>query len=219
MSLESAFRVLIVDDHPIVRQGLRRLIDQEEDLSVCGEAEDVKEARDAIQALSPDAVILDISLKNSDGVDLLKELRIRRLKTPVLVLSMHDESIYAERLLSAGANGYIMKQEASDRFLAALREVLSGGIYVSDAVRSKIANAAATEDVVDDPIARLSNRELQVFNLIGQGLSTREIADKLNLSVKTIESHRLTIKEKLNIDSATQLVRYAVRWTEGETSP
>ena len=219
MSLESAFRVLIVDDHPIVRQGLRRLIDQEEDLSVCGEAEDVKEARDAIEALSPDAVILDISLKNSDGVDLLKELRIRRLKTPVLVLSMHDESIYAERLLSAGANGYIMKQEASDRFLAALREVLSGGIYVSDAVRSKIANAAATEDVVDDPIARLSNRELQVFNLIGQGLSTREIADKLNLSVKTIESHRLTIKEKLNIDSATQLVRYAVRWTEGETSP
>ena len=219
MSLESAFRVLIVDDHPIVRQGLRRLIDQEEDLSVCGEAEDVKEARDAIQALSPDAVILDISLKNSDGVDLLKELRIRRLKTPVLVLSMHDESIYAERLLSAGANGYIMKQEASDRFLAALREVLSGGIYVSDAVRSKIANSAATEDVVDDPIARLSNRELQVFNLIGQGLSTREIADKLNLSVKTIESHRLTIKEKLNIDSATQLVRYAVRWTEGETSP
>ena len=219
MSLESAFRILIVDDHPIVRQGLRRLIDQEEDLSVCGEAEDVKEARDAIQALSPDAVILDISLKNSDGVDLLKELRIRRLKTPVLVLSMHDESIYAERLLSAGANGYIMKQEASDRFLAALREVLSGGIYVSDAVRSKIANSAATEDVVDDPIARLSNRELQVFNLIGQGLSTREIADKLNLSVKTIESHRLTIKEKLNIDSATQLVRYAVRWTEGETSP
>ncbi len=219
MSLESVFRVLIVDDHPIVRQGLRRLIDQEEDLSVCGEAEDVKEARDAIQALSPDAVILDISLKNSDGVDLLKELRIRRLKTPVLVLSMHDESIYAERLLSAGANGYIMKQEASDRFLAALREVLSGGIYVSDAVRSKIANSAATEDVVDDPIARLSNRELQVFNLIGQGLSTREIADKLNLSVKTIESHRLTIKEKLNIDSATQLVRYAVRWTEGETSP
>ncbi len=219
MSLESAFRVFIVDDHPIVRQGLRRLIDQEEDLSVCGEAEDVKEARDAIQALSPDAVILDISLKNSDGVDLLKELRIRRLKTPVLVLSMHDESIYAERLLSAGANGYIMKQEASDRFLAALREVLSGGIYVSDAVRSKIANSAATEDVVDDPIARLSNRELQVFNLIGQGLSTREIADKLNLSVKTIESHRLTIKEKLNIDSATQLVRYAVRWTEGETSP
>ncbi len=219
MSLESAFRVLIVDDHPIVRQGLRRLIDQEEDLSVCGEAEDVKEARDAIQALSPDAVILDISLKNSDGVDLLKELRIRRLKTPVLVLSMHDESIYAERLLSAGANGYIMKQEASDRFLAALREVLSGGIYVSDAVRSKIANSAATEDVVDDPITRLSNRELQVFNLIGQGLSTREIADKLNLSVKTIESHRLTIKEKLNIDSATQLVRYAVRWTEGETSP
>ncbi len=219
MSIESVYRVLIVDDHPIVRQGLKRLIDQEEDLSVCGEAEDVKEARNAIQAMSPDAVILDISLKNSDGVDLIKELRLRRIKTPILVLSMHDESIYAERLLSAGANGYIMKQEASDQFLVALRDVLAGDIYVSDAIRDKMARAAAAEDAVADPISRLSNRELQVFNLIGQGLSTREIADKLNLSVKTIESHRLTIKDKLNIDSAMQLVRYAVRWTEGQTGP
>lgn len=219
MSIESAYRILIVDDHPIVRQGLKRLIDQEEDLSVCGEAEDVKEARNAIEAMSPDAVILDISLKNSDGVDLIKELRLRRIKTPVLVLSMHDESIYAERLLSAGANGYIMKQEASDQFLAALRGVLSGDIWVSNAVREKMAKSAAAEDAVADPISRLSNRELQVFNLIGQGLSTREIAGKLNLSVKTIESHRLTIKDKLNIDSATQLVRYAVRWTEGQTGP
>ncbi len=219
MSIESVYRVLIVDDHPIVRQGLKRLIGQEEDLSVCGEAEDVKEARNAIQAMSPDAVILDISLKNSDGVDLIKELRLRRIKTPILVLSMHDESIYAERLLSAGANGYIMKQEASDQFLVALRDVLAGDIYVSDAIRDKMARAAAAEDAVADPISRLSNRELQVFNLIGQGLSTREIADKLNLSVKTIESHRLTIKDKLNIDSAMQLVRYAVRWTEGQTGP
>ena len=219
MSIESAYRILIVDDHPIVRQGLRRLIDQEEDLSVCGEAEDVKEARNAIEAMSPDAVILDISLRNSDGVDLIKELRLRRIKTPVLVLSMHDESIYAERLLSAGANGYIMKQEASDQFLVALRGVLAGDIYVSNAVRGKMVKAAAAEDAVADPISRLSNRELQVFNLIGQGLSTREIAEKLNLSVKTIESHRLTIKDKLNIDSATQLMRYAVRWTEGQTDP
>ena len=219
MSIESAYRILIVDDHPIVRQGLRRLIDQEEDLSVCGEAEDVKEARNAVEAMSPDAVVLDISLRNSNGVDLIKELRLRRIKTPVLVLSMHDESIYAERLLSAGANGYIMKQEASDQFLVALRGVLAGDIYVSNAVRDKMVKAAAAEDAVADPISRLSNRELQVFNLIGQGLSTREIAEKLNLSVKTIESHRLTIKDKLNIDSATQLMRYAVRWTEGQTDP
>ena len=179
----------------------------------------MKEARNAIEAMSPDAVILDISLRNSDGVDLIKELRLRRIKTPVLVLSMHDESIYAERLLSAGANGYIMKQEASDQFLVALRGVLAGDIYVSNAVRGKMVKAAAAEDAVADPISRLSNRELQVFNLIGQGLSTREIAEKLNLSVKTIESHRLTIKDKLNIDSATQLMRYAVRWTEGQTDP
>ncbi len=210
-------QVFVVDDHPIVRQGLVQLIEQEPDLEVCGEAADVKEARMALAKVTPDIVILDLSLRDSDGLELVKDIRSKYDQLPVLILSMHDESIYAERLLSAGANGYIMKQAAADQLLVAVRRVLSGGIYVSEKVGASMIErfAVAGRSQSADPIDRLSNRELQVLNLIGRGKTTREIADNLNLSVKTIESHRQRIKKKLNLTTAPQLVQFAVNWYGG----
>lgn len=213
--------VLIVDDHPIVRQGLRRLIEQEEDLSVCGEAETARDARTAIKELNPDVVIVDISLKQGDGIELVRDTRAHHPALPLLVLSMHDETIYAERMLSAGANGYIMKQAASDQFLVALRRVLDRGIYVSEAVGNSMIRkfAAGGSYISTNPIDRLSNRELQILHMIGKGLSTREAADALNLSVKTVESHRQRIKRKLNLTTGAQLVQYAVNWFAGRDVP
>jgi DNA-binding NarL/FixJ family response regulator len=210
-------RVLIVDDHPIVRQGLRRLIDQEEDLSVCGEAETVRDARAAIKELNPDAIIVDISLKQGDGIELVRDARAHYPTLPILVLSMHDETIYAERMLSAGANGYIMKQAASEQFLVAVRRVLEGGIYVSEAVGNSMIQkfASGGSYISSNPIDRLSNRELQILHLIGKGSSTRETAEALNLSIKTVESHRQRIKRKLNLTTGAQLVQYAVNWFSG----
>lgn len=208
-----ASRILIIDDHPIVRKGLVQLLAQEPDLAVCGEAACVREARAGLERLRPDAVILDLSLRDSDGLELIKEIRAKYDQMPVLVLSMHDETIYAERLLSAGANGYIMKQAAGDQLIAALRRVLAGGIYVSERIgASMIERFAAVRKHVTDPIERLSNREVQVLNLIGRGKSTREIASDLSLSVKTIESHRQRIKKKLSLDSSPRLVQFAVNW-------
>jgi DNA-binding NarL/FixJ family response regulator len=206
--------VFLVDDHPIVRQGLVQLIEQESDLRVCGQAADVKEARASLAKMLPDIVILDLSLRDSDGLELVKDIRSKYEHLPVLILSMHDESIYAERLLSAGANGYIMKQAAADQLLTAVRRVLAGGIYVSDRVGASMIERFAVSGRVRsaDPIARLSNRELQVLNLVGRGKTTREIAGTLNLSVKTVESHRQRIKKKLNLTTAPQLVQFAVNW-------
>src|SRR5579871_6838363 len=204
-------RVLIVDDHPIVRQGLRRLIDQEEDLAVW------REAKAAIRELKPEVVIVDISLKQGDGIELVKDARAHFPSLPILVLSMHDETIYAERMLSAGANGYIMKQAASDQFLVALRRVLEGGIYVSEVVGNSMIQKFASGGayISANPIDRLSNRELQILHMIGRGLSTRQAAEALNLSVKTVESHRQRIKRKLNLATGSQLVQYAVNWFSG----
>lgn len=216
-SKKRARRVLIVDDHPIVRQGLRRLIDQEDDLSVCGEAETVRDARTAIKDLNPDAIIVDISLKQGDGIELVRDARAHYPTLPILVLSMHDETIYAERMLSAGANGYIMKQAASEQFLVAVRRVLEGGIYVSEAVGNSMIQkfASGGSYISSNPIDRLSNRELQILHLIGKGSSTRETAEALNLSIKTVESHRQRIKRKLNLTTGAQLVQYAVNWFSG----
>ena len=213
-------RVLIVDDHPIVRQGLRRLIEQEDDLTVCGEAETTREAKAAIRELKPDVVIVDISLKQGDGIELVKDARAHYAQLPILVLSMHDETIYAERMLSAGANGYIMKQAASDQFLVALRRVLEGGIYVSELVGNSMIQKFASGGayISANPIDRLSNRELQILHMIGRGLSTRQAAEALNLSVKTVESHRQRIKRKLNLSTGSQLVQYAVNWFSGRES-
>jgi DNA-binding NarL/FixJ family response regulator len=212
-----ARRVLIVDDHPIVRQGLCRIMESEEDLTVCGEAETARDARTAIKELNPDVVIADLSLKQGDGIELVRDIRAHYPQLPILVLSMHDETIYAERMLSAGANGYIMKQAASEQFLISLRRVLDGGIYVSEAVGNNMIEKFATggASVSANPIDRLSNRELQIVHMIGKGMSTRETAHSLNLSIKTVESHRQRIKRKLNLTTGTQLVQYAVNWFTG----
>ncbi len=217
MLKKNARRILIVDDHPIVRQGLRRLMENEEDLSVCGEVETARDARIAIKELNPDAVIVDISLKQGDGIELVRDVRAHYATLPMLVLSMHDEAIYAERMLSAGANGYIMKQAASEQFLASLRRVLDGGIYVSEAVGSNMIQkfASGGSYTSANPIDRLSNRELQILHMIGKGMSTRETANSLNLSIKTVESHRQRIKRKLNLNTGAQLVQYAVNWFAG----
>ena len=209
-------RILLVDDHPIVRQGLSEMINQERDLLVCGTAEDVHRALDAIEKVRPDLVIADISLKGSNGIELLKNIKVRYPRTLVLVLSMHDESLYAVRALRAGAAGYIMKQEATDKVLTAIRQVLSGEIYLSERMEKKMMHqlvggrAARTGSPIED----LSDRELEVFGLIGQGHGTRQIAEELHLSIKTIESHRAHIKEKLNLRNATELVQHAIQWRE-----
>ncbi len=203
-------RILIVDDHPIVRQGLKRMIETEADLNVCGEAQSEREARAAIRQLQPDVVIVDLSLDQGDGINLVRDVRAHHPEIALLVLSMHDEAIYAERLLAAGASGYIMKQAAADQLITALRCVPGGETYLSDTVRRTIhARSSAS---AADPVDRLSNRELQVLSMIGRGVSSRDIAQALSLSVKTIESHRLSIKHKLNLSTNAQLVQYAIKW-------
>src|SRR5271169_3965449 len=210
-------RVLIVDDHPIVRQGLRQIMEHEEDLMVCGEAETVRDAMAAVRDLRPDVVVADLSLKQGDGIELVRDVRAHFPQLPILVLSMHDETIYAERMLSAGANGYIMKQAASEQFLVSLRRVLDGGIYVSEAVGNSMIKkiAAGGGYTSGNPVDRLSTRELQILHMIGKGMSTRETAHALNLSIKTIESHRQRVKRKLNLNTGAQLVQYAVNWFSG----
>jgi len=207
-------RVFVVDDHPIVRQGLALLINREPDLVVCGEAEEAHAALTAIADLRPDIIIVDISLQGPDGIDLVKAIRTKHACVPVLVLSMHDESIYAERALRAGANGYIMKQEATERVLVAIRRLLKGEVYLSDRAASRVVNqyvrrAAAANP---SPLSDLSDRELEVFRLIGQGHGTREIADRLHLSVKTVETYQMHIKEKLALRNARELVQHAIEW-------
>src|ERR1700728_63190 len=209
------YRVLLVDDHPIVRQGLALLIDREADLSVCGEAEGAHTAYHAIETLHPDIVVLDISLSGPDGLDVLKEIRMKFQSLPVLILSMHDESIYAERAMRAGANGYIMKQEATDKVLVAIRRILQGEVYLSERLTTTMLQqfVRGTSPVKSSPLVNLTDRELEVFRLIGEGHTTRQIADQLHLSVKTIESYQAHIKEKLALRSARELVQHAIEWT------
>jgi len=219
-SMRGQRRVLIVDDHPIVRQGLRRMIETEADLVVCGEVQTEREARAAIRALAPDVVIVDISLAQGDGLELVRDVHAQRPELPMLVLSMHDELIYGERLLAAGASGYIMKQAASDQLLIALRRVLSGGVYVSDSLAGSLGKTRMEgAEIAGDPIDRLSNRELQVLSLIGRGLSSREAADGLGLSVKTVETHRQSLKRKLNLATNAQLLQYAINWYGNRSTP
>jgi DNA-binding NarL/FixJ family response regulator len=210
--------VFLVDDHPIVRQGLTLLINQEVDLTVCGEAEEMHTALSAILAIKPDILIVDISLNGPDGLELLKSIRINSPRLPVLILSMHDESIYAERALRAGANGYIMKQEATEKVLVALRRILSGEIYVSDKITNSMLQhyVRGAHPSEHSAIADLTDRELEVFRLIGEGHGTRQIAETLHLSVKTVESYQAHIKEKLCLRSARELVQHAVEWTVRE---
>ena len=208
-------RILLVDDHPIVRQGLAELINHEKDLFVCGTAETFHEALDKIPVLNPDLVLADISLKGgNDGIELLKNIKSRFPETLVLMLSMHDETLYALRALRAGAAGYIMKQEATEKVLIAIRRVLKGDLYLSQTMEKKLMHQLVGGRAVEktSSIDALSDRELQVFSLVGQGRSTRQIAEELHLSVKTVETHRAHIKEKLHLESATELVQHAVQW-------
>jgi DNA-binding NarL/FixJ family response regulator len=220
LSVRSKRTVFVIDDHPIVREGLTQLINREPDLTVCGTAEDIYEALKAMQTLKPDIALADISLKGADGIELIKNLKIRMPALPVLVLSIHDESIYAPRALRAGARGFIMKQEATENVLLALRRVLSGEIYLSKRMANKMlqqfvgAPATAQKFSID----RLSDRELEVFRLIGQGHGTRRIAEELRLSVKTVESYREHIKEKMTLSDASELVQHAIQWLQREKS-
>jgi DNA-binding NarL/FixJ family response regulator len=206
-------RVFVVDDHPIVREGLTLLINREADLVVCGEAEEAQAALAAISRCHPDVVVVDISLSGPDGLDLIKTLRATA-GPPMLVLSMHDELIYAERALRAGASGYIMKQEGTQRVLVALRRILKGEVYLSDRAASRMVQhyvrgpAAVTRPVE----AELSDRELEVYRLIGDGHGTRQIAEQLHLSVKTVETYQAHIKEKLSLRNARELVQHAIEW-------
>jgi DNA-binding NarL/FixJ family response regulator len=214
----SKHSVLIVDDHPVVRQGLAQLINQEKDLEVRGYAEDAHQAMQTIKDIRPDMVIVDISLKDTSGMDLIKDMKIQYPNLPILILSMHDESLYAERALRAGAKGYIMKHEATERVITAIRRVLAGEIYVSDTMAakmvSKLASGVAPQSA--SPVECLSDRELEVFRLIGEGHKTRNVADKLHLSVKTIETYRAHIKEKLGFKDGNELFRFAVEWVNSE---
>ncbi|MDB6055384.1 MAG: two component transcriptional regulator, LuxR family [Verrucomicrobiales bacterium] len=212
-------RILLVDDHPLLRQGIAQLINQQADLMVCGEADDAQKAVTAIETTKPDLVVLDISLKGSSGIELLKNVKVRFPQLSILMLSMHDETVFAQRALRAGASGYIMKQESTDKILGALRKVINGEVYVSDRLGARMLTQLVGGKVMapSSPIEELSDRELEVFSLIGQGHGTRPIAEKLHLSVKTVESHRAHIKEKLHLNSAAELVHHAIQWVQSES--
>jgi DNA-binding NarL/FixJ family response regulator len=206
--------IFIVDDHPIVREGLALMISREPDLAVCGDAEEASSVPGRVQELNPDVLIVDISLAGPDGLDLLKLIRGLHPSLPVLILSMLDELQYAERALLAGANGYIMKQEATELVLVAIRRILAGEIYVSDRMANRMLHRfVGGNQEQGSPTGGLTDRELEVFRLIGSGHGTRQIAEELHISVKTVESYQAHIKEKLSLKNARELVQRAIQWT------
>src|SRR5262245_3984243 len=211
-------RILLVDDHAVVRFGIAQLINKEGDLVVCGEEESASRALDAISGLKPDMVIADISLKDSSGLELMRNIKAQYPKLPVLVVSAHDESVYAEVAFRAGALGYLMKEEALEKIIAAIRRVLSGNIYVSEALAAKMLQQQirGKSDVQESPVKSLSDRELEVFQLIGQWKKTSEITQELHLSVKTIEYYREQIKHKLNLKNSAELTQHATAWVQRE---
>lgn len=211
-------RILLVDDHAIVRYGMAQLINQQSDLVVCGEEEDAANALSAIGKLKPDLVIADISLKDSSGLELMRNIKAQHHGLPVLVVSAHDETIYAEIAFRAGALGYLMKGDALDKIVPAIRRVLSGNVYVSDALAVKMLQhqIRGHNDIEQSPVKGLSDREMEVFQLIGQWKKTKEIAQDLHLSIKTIEYYREQIKQKLDLKGAVDLTQYATLWVQRE---
>lgn len=208
-------KILIIDDHPIFCLGMSELINKEKDLEVCGSIETMKKAEGAINELKPDLVIVDISLKDGNGIELVQDLKKQYENLPMLMLSMYDESLYAERALLAGASGYIMKQEAIPQVVEAIRKVLGGDIYASINVKEKVFKRLTNQNTSDSksPLDILTNRELEVLRLIGDGYSTKEIAERLHLSIKTIGTYRENLKEKLKLKHFTELVKFAVHWS------
>ena len=213
-------RILLVDDHPMVRERLMEVIVREPDLTVCGEAEDRFQAMEKIAATRPHLAIVDLTLKGSHGMELIKDAHSQYPDLAMLVVSMHDESLYAERVIRAGARGYITKQEATRKIMLAIRTVLNGGVYLSDKMTAQIAAAAVGGARAKSslPMDKLSDRELLVFEMIGRGHGTRQIADELHLDMRTIETYRARIKEKLNLKDANDLLQHAIHWMQSEGS-
>lgn len=214
-------QVLIVDDHPIFRNGIIQLINHEPDLHVCGEICSAAQALGAVEELKPDIVVLDLSIQGTNGIELMKSIRALHPSLPALMVSMHDESIYAERALRAGARGYVMKAAPSEKVIEAIRRVLGGGIYLSEAIGGRLLDTflnGRSTHVGSSTVEQLSDREIEVFRAVGEGRGTREIARTLFLSVKTVETHRAHIKEKLQLKTAPELVRAAVEWVNGEAN-
>ncbi len=211
-------KILIVDDHPLMRKGLALSLDAETDLTVCGQVANAEEALSVLEELDPDLAIVDISLPGMGGLELIKHMQALRPEMRTLVVSRHDEALYAERAIRAGARGYVMKLEAGEMIVKAVRRVLAGGIYVSEEINERLllGMAAGRPKMAESPLELLSDRELEVFELTGRGRGTREIAERLYLSVKTVESYRARIKEKLNLKTAAELMQHAVQWVEGE---
>ncbi len=212
-------RVLLVDDHPTMREGLIRVLEREVDLTVCGEAESIPQALAAIESVRPDLAIVDISLAGQNGLELIKDIKIRHPQLPVLVHSMHDESVYAERSLRAGAKGYISKDAPPQKLLQAIRDVLKGEIFLSAAMTRQILRAVGGDrtDRKTSPFHELSDREFEVFELTGQGLGTKEIAGTLHLSEKTVQAHRDHIRQKLDLSDGHSLTSFAIRWVESQS--
>lgn len=213
-------RILVVDDHPMMRQGLAQLVGAETDMTICGEAENAESALDHLKTLKPDLVLTDISLPGKNGLELIKDFQAIQPGLPVLVISMHDESLYAERVLRAGGRGYIMKQEGGKKLMHAIRQVLGGQIYVSEKMSALILEifSGRRGSAEGSPVETLTDREFEVFQLISEGKGTRDIAEKLHLSVKTVDVHRTNIKMKLKLISASELIRFAVRWSESQNT-
>ena len=211
-------RILVVDDHPMTRYGLVQLIKQEPDLMVCGEADNAQKAIDMMKSSAPDLVLADITMAGKSGLELIKDLQALHRHVPVLILSMHDETIYAERVLRSGGRGYIMKSAGGRKVLNAVRRVLAGGVYVSEELSSVILEGVAGHRSRPDQavLSGLTDREFETFQLIGSGLTTRQIAAQLRISPKTVDTHRLHIKEKLNLSSLPELTKYALRWAAAQ---
>jgi DNA-binding NarL/FixJ family response regulator len=209
-------RVFLVDDHPLVRQGLTNLINEQNDLIVCGEAEDSAGAITGIAKTRPDVVLVDISLKNESGLELVKNLESQFPLVALIVLSMHDEALYAERALRAGARGYVMKRESTKSVLASIRRVMEGGVYVSERVVNSMARrfSSSPKQAESSPVERLSDRELEIFRLLGQGRTTAQIAEDLHLSLKTVQAYCARAKEKFGVSSLGELLRAAIRWED-----
>jgi DNA-binding NarL/FixJ family response regulator len=211
-------KVLLIDDHPLVREWLTSLIDQQPDMEVCGEAEAVQDAVKLLKTATPDIAVVDLSLKNASGLELIKAIKARWPQVGVVVLSMHDEEVYAERCIRAGARGYVMKRESTKRIIAAIRDVHEGRLCVSEQMASAFAEKfIGGRTGGQTGLQELSDRELEVFNLLGRGLGTRQIADSLNVSIKTVQAYCARIKQKLHLATATELLREAIRWHEQQS--